>query len=83
MNTSLPTSVYQNEITDSSAWKSEDLSPSQSWNVSLTEEQQTTAINIPISYNYQLMWEIQNSSMDCFRNQGGGAKNKIDQKSQN
>ena len=39
MNTSLPTSVYQNVITNSSAWKSEDLSPSQSWNISLTEEQ--------------------------------------------
>ena len=39
MNTSLPTRVYQNVITDSSAWKSEDLCPSQSWNVSLTEEQ--------------------------------------------
>ena len=39
MNTSLPTSVYPNVITNPSAWKSEDLSPSQSWNVSLTEEQ--------------------------------------------
>ena len=39
MNTSLLTSVYQNEITDSSVWRSEDLCLSQSWNVSLTQEQ--------------------------------------------
>ena len=39
MNICVPTGVFQNEITDSSAWESEDLCPSQSWNVSLTEEQ--------------------------------------------
>ena len=39
MSTCLPTSVHQNEITDSSVWRSEDLYLSQSWNVSLTQEQ--------------------------------------------
>ena len=39
MNTCLPTSVYQKVITDASAWKSQDLYLSQSWNVSLTQEQ--------------------------------------------
>ena len=39
MSTCLPTRVHQNEITDSSVWRSEDLYLSQSWNVSLTQEQ--------------------------------------------
>ena len=39
MKTCLPTSVYQKVITDASVWKSQDLYLSQSWNVSLTQEQ--------------------------------------------
>lgn len=39
MNSSLPTSIYNEKITDASAWQSQDLCPSQTWNISLADEQ--------------------------------------------
>jgi hypothetical protein len=39
MQTSLPTSIFKKAITDASVWQSEDLCPSQAWNISLTDEQ--------------------------------------------
>jgi hypothetical protein len=38
MNTSLPTTIYKNEITDASAWQPSELCPSQTWSVTLTDE---------------------------------------------